>query len=63
VTVLINECYSGDKIKKKVGRTCGTCGEKRSVYRALVRRPDELVHIGRPRRRRKENIKMDLREI
>jgi hypothetical protein len=37
-----------------VGGTCGTNGRERNVYRLLV---------GRPRRRWKDNIKMDLLEI
>jgi hypothetical protein len=32
--------------------------EKRNAYRILVKRP-----LGRPRRRWRDNIKMDLREI
>jgi hypothetical protein len=37
--------------------------EGRSVYRVLVRRPEGKRPLGRPRRRREDNIKMDLREI
>jgi hypothetical protein len=38
-------------------------GEGRSVYRALVGRPEGKRPPKRPRRRWKDNIKMDLREI
>jgi hypothetical protein len=38
-------------------------GEKRSVYRILVGKPDGKRPLGRPRRRWVDNIKIDLREI
>jgi hypothetical protein len=37
-------------------------GEGRGVYRVLVGRPEGKRPLGRPRRRWKDNIKMDLRE-
>jgi hypothetical protein len=37
-------------------------GEGRGVYRVLVGRPLGRRPLGRPRRRREDNIKMDLRE-
>jgi transcription termination factor 2 len=37
-------------------------GEGRDVYRVLVGRPEGKRPLGRPRRRWKDNIKMDLRE-
>jgi hypothetical protein len=46
-----------------VGWTCGTHWEGRDVYRVLVGRPEGKRPLGRPRRRREDNIKMDLREI
>jgi hypothetical protein len=46
-----------------VGWTCGTRGEGRGVYRVLVGRPEGKRPLGRPRRRREDNIKMNLREI
>jgi hypothetical protein len=46
-----------------VGGTCGTHGEGRGVYRILTGRPEGKSPLGRPRRRREDNIKMDLREI
>jgi hypothetical protein len=46
-----------------VGGTCGTHGEGRGVHRVLVGRPEGKRSLGRPRRRWKDNIKMDLREI
>jgi hypothetical protein len=38
-------------------------GEGRGVYRVLVGRPEGKGPLGRSRSRRKNNIKMDLREI
>jgi hypothetical protein len=38
-------------------------GEKRNVYRLLVRKPEGKRPLGRPRRRWVDNIKMDLLEI
>jgi hypothetical protein len=37
--------------------------EKRKAYRILVEKPEGKRPLGRPRRRRLDNIKMDLREI
>jgi len=34
-------------------------GEGRGVYRVLVGKPEGKRPLGRPRRRRKDNIKMD----
>jgi len=38
-------------------------GEKRGVYRVLVGKPEGKRPLGRPRRRWKDNIKMDLQEV
>jgi len=35
-------------------------GERKGVYRVLVGRPERKRPLGRPRRRREDNIKMDL---
>jgi hypothetical protein len=40
-----------------VGRTCGTHGVGRSVYRLLVGRIEGKRPLGRPRRRWEGNIK------
>ena len=37
-------------------------GEGRGVHRVLVGKPEGKRPLGRPRRRWKDNIKMDLRE-
>jgi hypothetical protein len=43
--------------------TCGTYGERRGAYRALVGKPVGRRPLGRPRRRWVDNIKIDLREV
>jgi hypothetical protein len=46
-----------------MNRTCSTNREKRNAYRILVGMPEGRRPLGRPRRRRVDNIKMDLKEI
>jgi hypothetical protein len=46
-----------------MGEACSTNGENRNEYRMLVGKPEGKTPLGRPRRRREDNIKMDLREI
>jgi hypothetical protein len=38
-------------------------GEERKVYKVLLGKPEEKRKLGRPRRRREDRIRMDLREI
>jgi hypothetical protein len=38
-------------------------GEKRNAYRILVGNPERKRPLGRPRRRRVDNIKINVREI
>jgi len=38
-------------------------GQGRGVYRVLVGKPEGKKPLGRPRRRREDNIKMDLQEV
>ena len=37
--------------------------QSRSEYRVLVGKPEGKRHLGRPRRRWEDNIKMDWREV
>ena len=38
-------------------------GEGRGVHKVLVGKPDGKRPLGRPRRRREDNIKIDLQEV
>jgi hypothetical protein len=38
-------------------------GERRGVYRVLVRKPERKRVLGRPRCRWEDNIKMDLQDV
>jgi hypothetical protein len=38
-------------------------GQRRGVYRVLVGKPEGKRPLGRPRHRREDNIKMDLKEV
>jgi hypothetical protein len=54
------------RVIKSIGmRRAGHVGlmGDRSAYRGLVGTPDEKRPLGRPRRRREGNIKMDLQEV
>jgi hypothetical protein len=46
-----------------VGGPCSTYGESRSIYRDFVGKPEGRRQLGRPRRRLKDNIKMDHQEV
>jgi len=46
-----------------MGGACSTYGMRRGVYRVLVRKPEGMRPLGRPRRRWKVNIEMDLQEV
>jgi hypothetical protein len=46
-----------------MGRECSTHGERGKVYRILVGNPKRKRPLGRSRRRWKDKIKMDLREM
>jgi hypothetical protein len=48
-------------VKEQVA--CSTNGEKRNAYRLVVGKPEGKSLLGRPRRMRVDNIKMNLREI
>jgi len=46
-----------------VGWACSTMGERRGVYRILVRISEGKRPLERPRHRREDNIKMDFQEV
>jgi hypothetical protein len=42
--------------KNEMGGACSAYGRERSVYRVLVAKPEGKRPVGRPRRRKEENI-------
>jgi len=46
-----------------MGWACSAYGEGRGVYRVLVGKPERKRPLGRPRRRWKDNINMDVQEV
>jgi hypothetical protein len=63
----LNDLYSSPNtvrvIKSRIIRWAGHVahmGERRGVYKILVRKPEGRRPLGRPRRRWKDNIKMDV---
>jgi hypothetical protein len=66
----LNNLYSSPNIvrviKLRIMRWAGhiaRMGERRRVYRVLVGKPEVNKPPGRPRRRRVDNIKIDLQEV
>jgi len=47
---------------RRTGHVART-GDRRSVYRGLVGKPEGKRPLGRPRRKWEDNIKMDLQEV
>jgi hypothetical protein len=46
-----------------MGGTCSTYGGEVRLYRGLVEKPEGKRSLGRPRRRRKDNIEIDIQEV
>jgi hypothetical protein len=46
-----------------MGRSCSTYGGKEEYTRILVRKPEGMKPLGRPRCRWEDNMKTHLREI
>jgi len=46
-----------------MGGALARMGERRCVYRVLVRKAEEKRPLGRSRRRWEDNIKMDLQDV
>jgi len=66
----MNELYSSPTIvrviKSRRMRWAGhvaRMGDRRGVYKVLVRTPEGKRPLGRPRPRREDDIKMDLQEV
>ena len=55
---------SDDKTEKyEMGGACSAYGERKSVYRVLLEKPEGKRSLGRPSCRWEDNIKMDLQEV
>ena len=46
-----------------MGWTCSAYGNRRGVYRVLVGKPEGKRQLGRPRRRREDDIKTHLQKV
>jgi hypothetical protein len=46
-----------------MGGVCSAFGEKKGVYRVLMGRPEGKRPLGKPKRRREDNNKVDLQEV
>ena len=46
-----------------MGGECSVLGDRRGVYRVLVRKPEGKRPLGRPRLRKENDIKLDLQEV
>jgi hypothetical protein len=60
---MFTKCRSGDKIGKRWAANIAHMREKRGVYRILVGKPEGKGQLVKPRRRREDNIKMDLQKV
>jgi hypothetical protein len=49
--------------KNELGGVCSTYGERESVYGVVVGKRAGKRQLGRPRRRWKDNIKIDLQKV
>jgi len=66
----LNDLYSSPNIVRVIKsrimrwtRRVASMGERRSIYRVLVGKPEGKRPLGRPRRRWEDNIKMDHHEV
>jgi hypothetical protein len=61
---LLTKYRAGDQIKKnEMDGARSTCREMRGAYPVLVGKPEEKRKHGRPWRKWKDNIKMDVQEV
>jgi hypothetical protein len=52
--------FEGTDLETEMGREYSTYGEKRGAYGVLAGKSERSRPLGRRRRRREDNIKMDL---
>jgi hypothetical protein len=64
ITVPFARYNYNDQVKKEdeIDRTCSTNG-RRGLIEVLVGKPEGTRSLGKPRRRSKDNIKMNFTEI
>jgi hypothetical protein len=63
-SVLLTQYCAGDKVENnEIVMACSANGEERGGYRSLMGKPERKRPLGRPRRRRKDNIRMDLQVV
>jgi len=58
-----HEILYGDQIENEMGGLCSAYGGEGVLYRLLVVKHEGKRPLGRPRRRRENNIKMDVQEV
>jgi hypothetical protein len=46
-----------------MGGACSTYEKRRGIYRVVVLKPEGRRPLGRPRRRREDDMKIDLQEV
>jgi hypothetical protein len=63
LVLFANYNYNYQVKEDEIGRACSTNRTKRNLCRILMGKPKGKKPQGRPRRRRLNNIKMDLREL
>jgi len=61
---LLTQHFSGDIIEKnEMGRARSAYGERKGVYKVLVRKPERKKPLGRSRHRWEDNITMDIQYV
>ena len=61
---ILHQYCSGNQIENiEMGGACSTYGGRRGLYSVLVRKHEGKRPLGRPRRRRGDNIKTERQEV
>jgi hypothetical protein len=64
ITCTRHQKKSNEEAKEnEMGRACSAHGERMSACKILVRKSERKIPLGRHKRRWKNNIKMELKEI
>jgi len=64
LVICTHSIFSGDQIEKnEIGGASSTYGERRGVYRVLVRDPEGKKTLGKPGHRWEDNVKTGLQEV